>query len=124
MITYLFFILNTFLFTWYSSKLLKDVSGSDQYWHYPQMFMLVGFFLMPLAVYSSMQSKAEYFLRAVNWGMMFPFMFNSGLNLYRGLPIDHLGRYDFLNFWQTIVLFIIGLTFTIVFEIWKKKIIK
>src|SRR5574338_55636 len=100
MITYLFFTLNTFLFTWYSSKLMKDVSGIDQYWHYPQLFLLIGFFLMPLSVYSALQSKTEYFIRTVCWGMMFPFLFNSGLNLYRDIPINHLGKYDFLNFWQ------------------------
>jgi hypothetical protein len=123
-ITYLFFILNTFLFTWYSSKLLRDVSGADQYWHYPQMFLLIGFFLMPLAVYSTLKSKAEYLIRVVCWGMMFPFLFNSGLNLYRDLPIQHLGSYDFLNFAQTVALFVLGFLFTIIFEVWKKKNIK
>ena len=121
---YIFFALNTFLFTWYSSKLIKDVSGLDQYWHIPQVIMLVGFFLMPLAIYSTLKSKAEYLVRAVCWGMMFPFLFNSGLNLYRGLAIDHLGRYDFLSFCYTIILFIIGLSLTIAFEIWKKKFIQ
>ena len=123
MITYLFFILNTFLFTWYTDKLLNNAM-IEGYWHIPQLMMLIGFFLMPLSVYSTIQSKIEYFIRTVCWGMMFPFLFNSGLNLYRDLPVSHLGAYDFLSFWHTIVLFLIGLSFTIIFEIWKKKFIR
>ena len=124
MITYLFFILNTFLFTWYSSKLMPDLSGVSQYWHIPQMLLLIGFYLMPLAVYSTLKSKAEYLVRVVCWGMMFPFLFNSGLNLYRSLPIQHLGKYDFLSFVQTVALFVLGFLFTIIFEVWKKKFIR
>lgn len=119
MITYLFFALNTFLFTWYSSKLLRDVSGRDQYWHIPQMIMLAGFFLMPLAVDFSF----GYLIKVICWGCMFPFLFNTGLNLYRKLPIAHLGKYDFLKFGQIVVLFLIGLSLTIIFEIWIKKLI-
>lgn len=126
MITYIFFILNTFLFTWYSSKLLRDVSGRDQYWHIPQVIMLISFHLMPLSVASNI---LEYLIQICLYGLMFPLLFNTGLNLYRisaGARITwkHTGRYDFLSFTQSVILFSIGLTLIIGFEVWMKKYIQ
>lgn len=79
---------------------------------------------MPLAVYSTLKAKTDYLVKVVCWGMMFPFLFNTGLNLYRDLPIQHLGKYDFLSFAQTVALFVLGFLSTIIFEICKKKLIK
>jgi len=121
MIIYIFFVFNTFLFTWYSSKLLKDVSGRDQYWHIPQVIMLISFFLMPVVVASF---KIDYLIRVCLFGMMFPFLFNTGLNLYRGLPVNHLGKYDFLKYWQTVLLFIIGFLSIMGYDIWIKNYIQ
>ena len=111
---YFAFLFNTFLFTWYSAKLLRDVSGIDQYWHIPQMLMLYGFFLMPLLV---AKNKIQYLIRLICFSLTFPFLFNSGLNLYRDLPINHLGKYDFLSFEQAIALFCVGLLMCGVCEI-------
>ena len=93
-----------FLFTWYSYKLIKDVKGIDQYWHLPQMYFLIGIYLLPYV----MTWQLDKLLFCFVMGLQFPFIFNSGLNAYRKLPITHLGKYDFLKFWQTIVLFAIG----------------
>jgi hypothetical protein len=117
---YFAFLFNTFLFTWYSAKLLRDVSGIDQYWHIPQMIMLYGFFLMPLIV---AKNKIQYLIRLICFSLTFPFLFNSGLNLYRDLPINHLGKYDFLNYTQTVGLFFLGLVFCFVYEVYLFRII-
>ena len=94
-----------FLFTWYSHKLMKDVSGKDQYWHIPQMIFLIGIYLLPFV----MTWHIDKLLFCFVMGLQFPFLFNSGLNIYRRLPINHLGNYDFLKFWHTVILFLIGL---------------
>lgn len=112
---YIGFCLNTFLFTWYSAKLMLDVSGRNQYWHIPQMLALFGFFLMPLLV---AKYKLEYFIRLVCFSLTFPLLFNSGLNLYRDLPISHLGHYDFLSFTQTVILFFLGLILCLLYELY------
>ena len=49
--------------------------------------------------------------------MIYPFIFNSGLNLLRGLSIEHLGQYDFLSFTVTWILAILGLIYLIIVEI-------
>lgn len=116
MIIYLGFIFNTFLFLWYSDKLLNN-QMTEQYWHIPQMIMLIGFYLMPIIV---AKERIKYLVRLAFYGCCFPFMFNVGLNLYRGLPITHLGKYDFLNFKQTVVIFLFGLLGSIGYECWLK----
>ena len=118
MFTYSFFIAATFFFIWYSYKLIRDVSGVDQYWHIPQTLFLVVVWLMPLSVTFSWL----YLFRAVCWGLMFPFLFNTGLNLYRinsgtNITWKHLGKYDFLNWGMTVVMFIGGLLAIITYEI-------
>lgn len=124
LLTYIMFMLTTFLFTWYSYKLIRDVSGRDQYWHYPQMFVLVAFYLMPGAILLGLNHYAAlvYIIRAISWGLMFPFIFNTGLNIYRinagtNISWKHLGEYDFLTFTQTVLLFIAGILSTIVINI-------
>lgn len=109
MITVAYIYLTFFLFTWYSYKLIRDVSGRDQYWHIPQRTFLICVYLLPF-VYTM---DYEYLILIAGMGLQFPFLFNSGLNLYRKLPITHLGDYDFLTFTQTVILFIIGLLVTI-----------
>lgn len=104
-----------FLFTWYSAKLIKDVKGIDQYWHIPQTVFLAGIYLLPYMLTFNLHHLIFCFLM----GLQFPFIFNSGLNAYRGLPIDHLGKYDFLTFKQTVLLLIIGVIGLIVFLIWR-----
>lgn len=94
-----------FLFTWYSAKLIKDVKGVNQYWHIPQMIFLIAVYLLPYVLTWNL----EHLLFCFVMGLQFPFIFNSGLNAYRYIPIKDLGKYDFLKFWQTVVLFIIGL---------------
>ena len=94
-----------FLFTWYSSKLMNDTSKLNQYFHIPQMIFLVAIYLLPFV----MTLQWEKLLFCFVMGLQFPFIFNSGLNGYRKLPIDHLGKYDFIGFKMTVVLFIIGL---------------
>lgn len=112
------FLFTTILFTWYSVHLIRDVSGVDQFWHYPQMIFLIAIYLMPLIV---ARNKLVYLYRICCYGVMFPFIFNTGLNIGRGLPLDHLGRYDFLAYWQTVVLAIVGLFGIIIFELVKNK---
>lgn len=103
------------LFTWYTHKLTKDVSGIDQYWHIPQMIFLIAIYLLPFV----MTLQWEKLLFCFVMGLQFPFIFNSGLNAYRRLPITHLGRYDFLSFKWTVGLSIIGLVSLIIFIIVK-----
>ena len=105
MITVAYIYLTFFLFTWYSYKLIRDVSGRDQYWHIPQRTFLIAVYLLPF-IYTM---NWNYLILIAGMGLQFPFLFNSGLNLYRKLPITHLGDYDFLKFYQTVILFIIGL---------------
>lgn len=100
-----------FLFTWYSYKLIKDVSGKDQYWHIPQMIFMCGIYLLPFV----MTWQLEKLLFCSLMGLQFPFLFNSGLNAYRRLPITHLGGYDFLKFSYTVALFIVGLIGIVIF---------
>lgn len=109
MIYILYTYFTFFLFTWYSSKLLKDVSGRNQYWHTPQMIFLINVYLLPYVA----TRDFNILLTTFALGLQFPFIFNSGLNLYRRLPINHLGEYDFLKFYQTIILLIIGITLLI-----------
>ena len=116
MITYIFFIINTFLFTWYTDKLLNN-KMTDGYWHIPQLLMLIGFFLMPIAV---AKYKVQYLIRVALFGCMFPFLFNTGLNLYRGLPYNHLGKYDFLSFAQTVALFAFAIFATVGYEMYER----
>lgn len=109
-----------FLFTWYTYKLIRNVSGIDQYWHIPQMIFLCGIYLLPFVMTWQLEKLLFCFLM----GLQFPFLFNTGLNLYRinaGTKITwyHLGKYDFLKFWQTIVLFLVGLIGLIIFIIVK-----
>lgn len=105
-----------FLFTWYSYKLIRDVSGKDQYWHIPQVIFLSVVYLLPFVVTLDFQILwTTLFL-----GLQFPFIFNTGLNLYRinsGTQIKwtHTGKYDFLKFYQTVILFLIG----IILILWK-----
>lgn len=99
-----------FLFTWYSAKLLRDIKGLDQYWHLPQMYFLIGIYLLPYI----MTWQLDKLLFCFIMGLQFPFIFNTVLNIYRinagaNITWKHLGKYDFLKFWQTVVLFIIGL---------------
>ena len=94
-----------FLFTWYSYKLIRDVSGRDQYWHIPQVMFLVAVYLLPFVYTLSL----DYAILIAGMGLQFPFLFNSGLNAYRRFDLDHLGRYDFFSFPLTILLFVIGL---------------
>lgn len=118
MIIYFFFALVTWLFIWYSKKLINDVSGRDQYWHTPQMIFLIVVFLMPGAALLELSKYAAgiYLIRVSLWGLMFPFLFNVGLNLYRQLPVNYLGKYDFLTFTQTVLLFVAGLISSTVFN--------
>lgn len=110
--------LTFFLFTWYSAKLLKDVSGVDQYWHIPQMIFLIAIYLLPYFF----TRKPKDLMTCLFAGLQFPFIFNSGLNLYRGLPISHLGKYDFLNFETTIGLFAVGVILSILNVVFAEKV--
>lgn len=109
----LYFYITVFLFTWYSYKLIRDVSGVDQYWHIPQTFFLVAVYLFPFFI----NYDLHYLIKIGLLGIQFPFLFNSGLNLYRRLPITHLGKYDFLTFTQTVILFIIGVAGLVLYYI-------
>lgn len=117
MILYILTIYFTFfLFTWYSYKLIRDVSGKDQYWHIPQVMFLVAVYLLPFVA----TLDFHILLISIAMGLQFPFLFNSGLNLYRinsgtNIKWTHTGRYDFLKFWQTVILFLIG----IILILWK-----
>jgi hypothetical protein len=102
-----------FLFTWYSDKLMPDLSGVTQYWHIPQMLFLIVVYLLPFFFTYDL----NYLVLIASMGLQFPFIFNSGLNAYRGLPITHLGRYDFLKFYQTVILFLIGLITLIIVKV-------
>lgn len=100
----LFYLLTFWLFTWYSAKLLKN-NFVDQYWHIPQVLFLIAVYCLPIA----WKPEFDVIYLTVAWAFVFPFFFNVGLNIYRRLPIQHLGRYDFLKFWQTVILFIVGI---------------
>lgn len=102
---YLYFAAMTFIVTWYDYKRLRDSSGADGYWHWPFMIMLIGFWFMPLIITPTF----HYIAKACIWGFMFPFLFNTGLNIYRKQPLKHLGRYDFLSWNETLILFILGI---------------
>ena len=110
MITVAYIYLTFFLFTWYAYKIIRDLSGREGgYWHIPQVMFLICVYLLPF-IYTF---DLNYLFLIAGMGLQFPFLFNSGLNLYRKLPITHLGDYDFLTFTQTVILFIIGLLVTI-----------
>jgi hypothetical protein len=100
----LWFYFTFFLFTWYSSKLLKNTQYLDQYFHIPQLIFLIAVYLLPY-FYSY---ELNYLLILASFGLQFPFLFNTGLNFYRKLSLNHIGKYDFLKFWQTVVLFVLG----------------
>ena len=110
---YLHYLFTVWLFSWYSDKLINDVSGIDQYWHIPQMIFLIAVYLMPVWVTNE---KVKYLLQLVGMGLMFPFLFNTLLNTYRHLPIDYVGKYDFLPFWAIVSLFILGVAWSIVYN--------
>lgn len=109
---YLGFLFNTWLFIWYSDKLL-DNRLTAQYWHIPQMIFLIGIYLMPVFV---AKDRIKYLLQIICYGMIYPLIFNVGLNLYRQLPIQHTGQYDFLTFTQTIAFAVIGIAGIILIE--------
>lgn len=116
MIIYILTIyLTFFLFTWYSYKLIRDVNGIDQYWHIPQVMFLASVYLLPFII--TMDWNVLYVTASM--GLQFSFLFNTGLNLYRinsGTQIKwtHTGRYDFLKFYHTVVLFLIGIILIVV----------
>lgn len=94
------------LFIWYTAKLLnKKNILIDGYWHIPQTFFLIAVYCLPIVWVQS----TLIIYTTIHWGFMFPFLFNSGLNIYRKLPIRHLGKYDFLKFWHTVILFSVGI---------------
>lgn len=109
---YYIFIITFFFATWLNAKFIRDASGKDGYWHITQFYGWVWTYLafglipiiygMPLLTWVF---KAGFPL--VSFGLMYPLMYNSLLNLMRKLEWTHLGRYD-LPLWLTRVLFVIG----------------
>jgi len=113
---YLHFLFTVWLFSWYSDKLINDVSGIDQYWHIPQLLFLIAVYVMPVWV---TENKVKYSLKLLGMGLMFPFLFNTLLNTYRHLPISYVGKYDFLPFWAILTIFIIGLLWTLSYNFYR-----
>jgi len=100
------YIFSFWLFTWYSSKLLYYKNSlADGYWHIPQTLFLIAVYLLPVVWIHNL----SIVLFTAAYGLIFPFFFNTGLNIYRKLPIQHLGKYDWLSFPVTLVLFIAGI---------------
>lgn len=101
----LWFYFTVWLFTWYSSKLMTNTNELNQYFHVPQMIFLFAVYLMPYFI----NYDWHYLIEIECLALTYPFCFNSGLNLYRRLPISHLGKYDFLTFTETIICLIAGI---------------
>jgi hypothetical protein len=84
----------------------KMVEG---YWHIPQIIFLIAVYLLPYFL----SFDWKYLITIGALGMQFPFLFNTGLNAYMHKEIGerwviYVGKYDFLKFWQTVVLFALG----------------
>jgi hypothetical protein len=69
------------------------------------MIFLSAVYLMPFFI----NYDWHYLLRYGCMGLTFPFVFNSIINVYRKLPISHLGKADFLTFPETIICFVFGI---------------
>lgn len=103
------------LFIWYTAKLLnKKNILVDGYWHIPQVMFLIAVYCLPIV----WNHSTVVIYTTVHWGLMFPFLFNVTLNIYRRLPIQYLGKYDWLKFWHTVVLFIVGFILLIIKYFW------
>lgn len=104
------------LFIWYTAKLLnKKNILIDGYWHIPQVMFLIAVYCLPIVWLHNLYIV----LFTTAYGLMFPFFFNTGLNIYRKLPIQHLGKYDWLSFPITVILFIAGIILRITLIYWK-----
>ena len=113
--TYIVFLVTLFLFAWLNAKFIKDVSGRDQYWHHVQFYLWIWLYIsFGLIAWSYGKSfPTDYVIRAIGWGFMWMFSYNSLLNALRALKINHLGKYDKLSFPVTIILFLVGLLISI-----------
>lgn len=75
-------------------------------WHIAQL-------LQWIVIYGSIAFICKDFITLIAFGCVYPFTYDTLLNLRRGLKWNHLGKYDFLKFYQTIILLIIGITLLI-----------
>jgi hypothetical protein len=110
------FLVITFLTIWLNKIIIEDSANTNQYWHiiqfYQQCFIYISFGLM---IGISGVNPLKYYVDLAGYGLMYMFTYNTGLNLMRVLPIDHLnGRYDRFPFWLTVFLFLIGFTILII----------
>jgi hypothetical protein len=109
MITYLVFLITTWFTVWLNAKFINDSKGTDQYWHIVQ-FMQQAWIWCAFGIFVFINNGdiCNYIIRAACYGAMYMLIYNSSLNALRKLNISHLGRYDFVSFRVTVVLFILG----------------
>lgn len=83
------------------------VINSNQDWHYLQILNIV--YLLSIG-FENKNSK-KHILNLIGFSLIYPFLFNTTLNVFRNLPINHLGVYDFISFPLTVILFVLGLIY-------------
>ena len=107
-------LINLFFAAWLNAKFIKDASGKDQYWHTVQFYGWIWIYLSYALIPLLFGMPLLYWLFNVvkiiiGFGLMYSLIYNSLLDLMRRFKITHLGRYDFLSFTWTVILFFIGL---------------
>lgn len=96
----LFWILFIISNSYYNSLVISQ----NLAWHY---FQIINIILLLFIGYIR-ESREKFIYQIISFALVYPFIFNVSLNLFRGLPINHLGAFDFLPFWATVLFFILG----------------
>ena len=120
MLILLIIYLTTMFFTvWLNAKIIKDASGKDQYWHIVQFYQICWMYLsygILIWVYNQEFPK-HYVEVTIGFALMYMLLYNSLLNILRRMKISHLGRYDKFSFKTTIILFIVGFIWLVIYGV-------
>ncbi len=105
------FLITTFFTLWVNVKFIKDSSGVDQYWHKVQFYQQVWTWIaFGLFVVLGGGNAVQYAILAFGYGLCYMFLYNTSLNIMRGiLDLGHLNPNFDLPFKKTLLLFFIGL---------------
>lgn len=116
---YLVYIITMIMTAWLNAKFINDSSGINQYWHEAQLLQQLWIYISYLIIVFFYRKAVPLilFLRMIAWAFCYIFLYNSTLNLFRALPIDHLGKYDLISFGFSIALLSIGILIGILAEI-------
>lgn len=116
---YLVYSITMIMTAWLNAKFINDSSGLNQYWHEAQLLQQIWIYISYLVIVFIYRKGIPLilFLRMIAWSFCYIFLYNSTLNLFRALPINHLGKYDLISFEFSIILLSIGVLLGILSEI-------